>query len=403
MKYTRFNMEQIKKIESSHILWIDGIKGLSCIFIFLHHFFLGIFPATYYGPTKESHLFGIDTFLSTSPLGIFLNGNFFVFLYIFISGYVITYQTLRMKTADFGIFHFKRYLKLMFPLLVYCFIFFIINKLDKNLLSELTQNNNYSLFMTIKMGFYKILYFNNTTYGGHFWMMAYIFLGGLFASVIAATTWAIKAQKSFIIAMFFTGLLFINLTLCYPTLFLGCAYCIFQKFGSARIEYIKSNRPRIYNFAFWIIFIFSIVLGAYPSGCMPDNFYRFINIPHKPEESYHFYHMIASFMLIAAVMNLPKLQRFFESKVCIKLAKISYTFYIFHGLTQILLKSIFTECNNRTNNYILSAFIYLLVSLSLTIIISYFLTKYVFSPFGAFVNKKVNSFKDEFLCESQEK
>lgn len=55
-------------------------------------FFLGTFPATYYGAEAESKLFGIDTFFYGNPLGIFLNGNFFVFIFIFLTKKLISWR-----------------------------------------------------------------------------------------------------------------------------------------------------------------------------------------------------------------------------------------------------------------------------------------------------------------------
>lgn len=385
------NKEQDKKQTlndtANHILWIDGIKGISCIFIFLHHFFLGVFPASYYGAAEESKLFGIDTFLSSSPLGLFLNGNFFVFLYLFISGYVITYQVFRIKPENLGVFHLKRYLKLSFPLAVFCVIFYILIKLD------LCDSSSASLFMTVKQPLYKILYFGDTSYGGHFWMMPHIFLGGIFVSIIAATSHALKIKKIFLISLFFTAILSISMTWHYLTIFLACSYCIFEKLQLNTLHETEARHSKLTKLIFLIFLLLSIFLGAYPSGYMPENFYKYITLPLKPERSYHFYHMTAAFLLFVSVKKLNVLQSFFESKPCMFLAKISYAFFIFHGATQPATHPIFEMILSSTNNYVLSATVYLCISLAATVFISFILTKYAFIPFGTFVNKKINSWR----------
>ena len=34
---------------SKRIMWLDGLKGLACIGVLLHHFSLAFLPAVYYG------------------------------------------------------------------------------------------------------------------------------------------------------------------------------------------------------------------------------------------------------------------------------------------------------------------------------------------------------------------
>ncbi len=98
--------------DNNRILWLDGIKGIACIFIFLHHFFVHYFPAVYYGSLELSKAKGIDIYLSQSPIGFFLNGNFFVHLFLIISGYVITCTVYR-GGAKSRTFHYKTLVKII--------------------------------------------------------------------------------------------------------------------------------------------------------------------------------------------------------------------------------------------------------------------------------------------------
>lgn len=380
-------MEKLDINKNSHILWIDGVKGLSCIFIFLHHFFLKVYPASYLGASRESKLFDIDIFLSQNTLGFFLNGNFFVFLYIFISGYVITHQIIRKNPKDFGLFHFKRYLKLSFPLAVYSVIFFITYLINKDLLSEILQDRKCNLFITIKNALYRIIFYGDTNYGGHFWMMNYIFLGGLLVSILASFNWKIKTKITFYISLFLIFIFFLNWSFYYIAAFLPCSLYLYQLLRSDK-QINESHKKS--NLIFLVLFGLSIFLGAYPTGYSPDNYYRFITFPIKSDFSYRVYHLIAAFFFFVSVSKLDILKRFFESKLCVKLAKISYSFYIFHGLVQLILFPILTFFANLLNNYILASLIYLLVSLLFNIFISDLFTKYLFTPFGKFVNAKTS-------------
>lgn len=177
-------MNEITNNTTKRIDWIDGIKGISCLFIFFHHFCIQYFPSTYFGNEKPSMFNGIDTFLSTSPLGFFINGNFFVHLFIFISGYVITYQIISMKHEKIGLFMLKRYLKLLFPIAVFGSIMlfsrsFHILKQDPSI--KLILKEIYKIVYSVFIG---ILFKGDNYLGGHFWMMNCIFLGGLLVGLI---------------------------------------------------------------------------------------------------------------------------------------------------------------------------------------------------------------------------
>ena len=344
---------EVKNLSSSHILWIDGIKGVCCIFIFLHHFFLDMFPSSYYGAARDSRLFGVDTFLSQNPLGIFLNGNFFVFIYIIISGYVITYQIIQKSPFEFGVFHLKRYLKLMFPLLIYCCVFFIIYFINQRSVIVILRNNKCNFYTTIKNGLFRILFFSDISYGGHFWMMKYIFLGGIYVSIIASLISRLNIKFVFFISLLFSFIFLLNLDFCYLAVFLACSYCIFVSFN--KNSQIHNKNSKIFNIIYILFIILGIFLGAYPSGYLPDNLYRYLTLPVKPEKSFCFYQLIGAFLIFISIAKLQFIQFFFESKLCLKLAKISYPFYVFHCLILALVKPIFKVLMNLTFNYIFSS------------------------------------------------
>lgn len=65
-----------KPVHIERIADLDGLKGIACIMVFLHHFCLAFFPAIHYGNEVPSYLNGFDMFLSQSPFSVLLNGNF---------------------------------------------------------------------------------------------------------------------------------------------------------------------------------------------------------------------------------------------------------------------------------------------------------------------------------------
>lgn len=173
------------------INWIDGLKGLFCIGIFYHHFLLRYVPESYYGQST-GQCSKVCLYLSDSPLGVLINGNFYVFIFIVISGYVVCRKIINSKPNKIGAFVIKRYLKLAIPLLVCEIFYYIFYKLG---IEELVTETNLKSFLIVpENALIKVLCYGDTTFAGAFWMMNVIFVGGLLVIVIATIGWIKNIQ-----------------------------------------------------------------------------------------------------------------------------------------------------------------------------------------------------------------
>lgn len=352
------------------LYWLDGIKGLSCFFIFLHHFMLECFPATVYGTKETSKLFGIDTFLSTSPLGFFINGNFFVFLFILISGYVITYQTINMDVSKIGIFSFKRYLKLSIPLIFYCVIVTILYKFGIN---KDFFGCNITLFQALKNGLFSILFLGSSSFSGPFWMLKYIMLGGLFLSLLSATVHSKteKSNKTLYMAIFFFFVCFVCKQYYFSTCLLGGILCLITNYYEYSLFLTK------YKSLNYILLLLGIFFAGFPTAVVPENIYRFFYVNKFNSDNTYLYHETAAFLLLLAIYYMPKIQNLFERNVITYFSKYSFTFYIFHWY---ILK-LFSFCRDYffygSNNYFLATLIYFFISFIITFIISLASQKFI--------------------------
>jgi len=322
--------------KSKRILYLDGIKGVASLFIFFHHFMILFFPASYHGDEKPSLLNGFDTLLSSSPLGIIVNGNFFMHLFVFISGYVITSHVINMKMEKFGFFHLKRYLKLFFALAVYTLIFFIFNLANNIYGNDFKQilKSVYNLFCSLFIG---ILFRGETYSGTNLWMLNYIFVGGIFVSIVAALCWIFDGRKVFFIPLVIGFILFLQPSfenINWATVFWGCALCLYNKY-----YHVNFNKFCL------ILLIVSLLLGAFPSGVIPKNFYRYMLLPYKESYSCFYWHSVASVLFILSVTNSNFLQNLFSKKIFLKLAKISLWIYLLQIFSLILAEYIYNSIN----------------------------------------------------------
>ena len=301
--------------------WFDGIKGLSCLFIFFHHFMLGGFPASFYGSASPSYLYGLDSFLASCPfLGIIVNGNFFVHLFILISGYVIAWQTLQMEKEKVGLFSFKRYLKLLFPLAVCALVYYVPHiyntiQIRGDIVKE-THKYLRSLFIGIP-------FYGDSYFYGPFWMLNYILLGGFFVSLIASLTWILDPKKTLFVPLAFVLALYLSLSTQnahWASALLGCALCLFNTFYEVSLKK-----------TLLLILPAALFFGSFPSGLTPQNIFSFFILPINPEVSAAYWHSFAAFLFILFASNSTAAQKLFSKNAFKTLGKISLWVYIFHG------------------------------------------------------------------------
>ena len=88
--------KQIDVLKKQRLDWIDGLRGICCILIFVHHFLLIFYPGTYSGNAVPSHMIAkLDIYLAQSPFASLFNGNFLVCIFCVVSAVSISYSIFR--------------------------------------------------------------------------------------------------------------------------------------------------------------------------------------------------------------------------------------------------------------------------------------------------------------------
>lgn len=85
-----YEEKSTKGTQGRQIDCLTGLKGICAIIVVLLHFVTGFFPTMYNGDISLQHL-GIEAIISNSPLFVLINGQFVVYIFWAISGFLISY------------------------------------------------------------------------------------------------------------------------------------------------------------------------------------------------------------------------------------------------------------------------------------------------------------------------
>lgn len=114
------------------ILWLDGLKGLACMFVFVHHFLVGFYPAAYFGEGAGAHIArfpGLEAALASSPIAFLVNGHFLVCVFCVVSGAVLGARMLSDPTpAAAGDMMLRRYFRFALPVFAVQSIAFVMSR-----------------------------------------------------------------------------------------------------------------------------------------------------------------------------------------------------------------------------------------------------------------------------------
>ncbi|KAL8318186.1 hypothetical protein RB597_001562 [Gaeumannomyces tritici] len=347
--------------ELKRTAYLDGVRGFAAFLVYWQHHTAWAHEEGLLKAFERS--FGTDGnfYLATLPFVrlAFTGGHLAVSTFFVISGYVLTAKPLALiQAADHARLSenlasalFRRWLRLFMPLIVTTFSFMTFWYLsgswvfgmehEKSYLSELwrwyTEGKNFTF--VFNMG--GDPYFR---YNPHLWSIPVEFRGSVlvYTTVLALSRCARDARllcqaalifyfiyiaDGWYCAMFISGMLQCDLDLLSARGELPAVLARFSGVGPIK------------KLVMWHLLVAALYLGGTPAHdakveTLAENrgwYYLSLLKPQAVFDYKWYYLLFASTLVVALVPRLPPLKRFFETRFCQYLGRVSYGLYLAHG------------------------------------------------------------------------
>ena len=319
------------KAKNNKLKYLEGIRGVAAFIVILHHLrcaFCFNFDKTIYLSILEStHSQGFANFVH-SILNILLDGNLAVYIFWFMSGYVISIRlfTSESKTYLVGAFT-KRYTRLAIPALCSILVAFFLMRFqwmynvqlshivtDPSSIKWLGERFNFdpNFFKAIKSAVWGTFFqFTEPSYNSSLWTMNPELYGSLFCFALFGV-FGTSPKRCIFYALIFA--IAFKLYLFWLLAFLLGFYVCDLDFSENKFKkYIALAEEKIFSKAYISVplFIATLVLGG-------------------QKYNLGYFNMVISFCLVFIVMKSPLLKRMFELKPIVWLGKVSFSFYLIH-------------------------------------------------------------------------
>jgi peptidoglycan/LPS O-acetylase OafA/YrhL len=326
---------------SDRVRYLDGLRGVLAVIVFVHHFFYAFCPEFIFGgPYPEFLRTGPYSFyklIGLSPVNILFNPGTAIHFFFLLSGYVQTYNYFHKPDLVFLQKSFlKRYFRLAIPTLVVVLIVYAFHKFNlytKELIPKNPVTSDWvKAMMPDNLNFFQVLkhgvascFASNSKYYQVLWTMPTELYNSWMILILLFITHNLK-NKTWLFVFWIIVQLFI-LEAFYSVAFtFGMLICSFEK-NSLKFRSIFSN-PLVKLFCLLV----GIYFASYPfvgyQGSTQRGFYSPISFFEKYPHLISY--LFGDLLLFCFILHSDSAKKLFSKKIVLFFGNISYMVYLTH-------------------------------------------------------------------------
>lgn len=375
---------------SQRISYLDGLRGVLAVIVFLHHFFYIYYPEIIFGGDfltySNSGSFGALKAFALTPVNMLFNPGFAIHFFFLLSGYVQTqhyYQTGNPISLQRSLL--KRYFRLALPTLAVVLLVYCAHKFHwfhKELIAETEFNKDWLKSMMPNTHNFQQLFkeglvssFQHVSrYYQILWTMPTELANSYLVLLIALALGNMKHQAKLLLALL--AIQFFVLEEYYSIAFvLGMLFAQLQ----TQNPIFKNLFSRTWLKA--LCLLIGLYFGSYPFTGYEGSVIQSIYAPLSFFERYP--HIISYFIGSAAMflflMHAPKAQSVLTKKFFVFFGSISFMLYLLHFIVLLTLSPLI----HKAVHSLAITFIFSFLS---TTVLSWLFTKFIDEPVLRFCN-----------------
>jgi peptidoglycan/LPS O-acetylase OafA/YrhL len=371
----------INMAKKQEISWITGVKGCCCISVVLLHLLACLFPAAQNGAVKYLPITGMYNYIQLTPLNIFFNGSFAVYIFWTLSAFLITRSYYNHPNAKMlARKNVSKFFRISSSVIIVSCIAFLLLKcglyfhlqagglIENSFWINERDYSNFEINGLISELIWKD-WIGSSKMIPPLWTLRFEFAGSILVTTLLATGQGKNKKLLLFLSVLLLGGGSLSAYICFVS-------------GMILADIYEKENEKHWGIVFFGI---GIIMGAYPPTGIPvDGMYHYIykyiisnyNTLTNSESGPIVWYVISSFLVLFGIMKSKQLIKMVSNRLFHFLGSISFYIYICH-IPVIWTIGAFSYYKLYTNNndIFLSAFICTVTSIVVTILCACLLKK----------------------------
>ncbi len=320
---------------TNKVAYLDGIRGMAALSVFLHHYLLVFYSSFYTFDTGSSHLHNAEITYGKSIFSVLSGGYFPVCVFFVLSGYVLSRKYFITNLQEVMVSGaYRRFIRLYVPVAFTMIIAFVLMKANLffNVPASRIQHSEWwlgnmwtfphplqRLITCLRVG---TMFQGDNAFDTTLWTMSIELTGSFLVFAFLALTHNTRHKLLSLLLLFL---------LCVVTYNRPMAAFVFGISLNYVEDAVPSLNQRLSGILAAAFLVFGLVLGSFPdSGDFSGTIFGYI--PWVFTKAAHWVHVSGAYLLVLAFVLSPRLQQIISLRVFRFLGYISFALYLLHPL-----------------------------------------------------------------------